>query len=98
MKQVLRNWEKATQELTDYFLKQYFAEEDYEPDWYWIADLIGETLFVNDYFFNLDRIVEAIRYKPTYKQLIDFYELELDFATKEKPMEINFYHYLKQIK
>jgi len=94
MKQILKNWEKATQELTNGFLKQYFDE----PDWYWIADEIGGTLFVNDWFFNLERIVECARYKPTYKQLIDFYELELDFAMKGKPMDINFYHYLKQIK
>lgn len=96
---ILENWEKATQELTDYFLKKYFfSKEGYEPNWYWIADLVGETLSVNDYFFNLDRIVEAIRYNSTYEQLIGFYDLELEFFSKGKPMETNFCNYLKGVK
>lgn len=95
---ILENWEKATNELLQQFLDKYFNEKDYEPDWYWISDLIGETLAVNDYFFNLDRIVEAIRYNASKKKLFDFYDLELDYAMKNKPMEINFYHYLKRKK
>jgi hypothetical protein len=95
---VLENWEKATNELLKQFLDKYFNEEDYEPDWYWISNAIGETVEINDYFFNLDRIVEAIRYNASKKKLFDFYDLELDYAMNHKPMEINFYHYLKRKK
>ena len=84
MKQILRNWEKATQELINYFLKKYFTEKDYEPDWYWIADEIGGTLFVNDYFFNLEDIVQFLRYEYTAKDMFAYYDYALDNAKKNK--------------
>lgn len=91
----LENWEKATQELTSLFLKKYF---DNPTDYYFVADDIGGVLYVNDYFFNLDRIVEAIKYKATEKQLFDFYDLEIETLTKGKEMDINFRNYIKYYK
>ena len=90
---VLENWEKATQEITEYFVEKYY--KGYKPDWYWIGDTIGYIIDINDCFFSLERIVEAIRHNASEKKLFDFYDLELDFATKNKPMEINFENYLK---
>jgi len=93
-KAILKNWEKETQKIADYFLKKYF--KGYDPEWWWVADLVGEILFVNDYFFNLERIVEAIRFDASEKDLFDFYELELDCIIKGKQVDTNFYYYLKQ--
>lgn len=89
----LKNWEKETQNLTDYFMMKYFTE--YEPDWYWISGEIGGTLFVNDHFYNLDRLVEAIRYNATYKQLMDFEELEKECFSKGAEMKTNFRNFIK---
>lgn len=87
----LANWEKAVIALTELFVGEYF---DKEADWYFVGDDIGGVLVVNDYFFNLDRIVEAIKYKATEKQLFDFYDLELQNLAIKKQMEMNFRNYI----
>ena len=45
----LKKWEKATNELVDYFRKKYFGNN--ASDFYWIADQIGGVYTINDYFF-----------------------------------------------
>lgn len=88
----LENWEKATEELTTLFLEKYF---DGETDYYWVGADIGGVLFVGDYFFNFDRIVEAIKYQATKKQLFGFYDLEIETLSNEKEMKMNFKNYIK---
>jgi hypothetical protein len=92
MKKELLLWEKAINKLTSVFIKKYF---DKDADWYWVADESGGTLCINDYFFNMDRIVEAIRYNASSKKLFEFYDLELEKAKKEEDMKINFKNFLK---
>lgn len=87
----LTKWEKATQELTDLFLEKYF---DKDTDWYWIGNEVGSVLMANDYYFNLERIVSAIKYGATEKQLFDFYDKEMEALTKNKEMKINFKNYV----
>lgn len=69
--------------LTDYYCDKDIDLEDLEP--HWIADEPGGVLSVQDEFHGMDNIVDAMRYKPTRKQFFDFYEYELDCATKEIP-------------
>lgn len=94
VKNVLKQWEKSTQELTDYFVKKYF--DNVASDVYWISDEIGGCLAINDYFFSLDRIVEAIKYRATKKELFDFCDLELKHLSDGKQININFRNYLRQ--
>ena len=89
----LLDWEKATENLKDEFLKKYF---DCLPDDVWWIGETFDVLAVNDYFFNLDRIYEALKYNASSKNLFEFYDIELEFAKKEKPMETNFRNYLKK--
>lgn len=88
----IENWEKATEALTVLFLKKYFTVA---IDCYWISAEVGGTLCVNDYFFSIERIVEAIKYKATTKQLFDFNDLEIETLTKGKEMKTNFRNYIK---
>lgn len=83
----LRNWEIATEVLADEFLDVYFETS---TDCFWVGNTIGGVFAVNDYFFNLDRIVESLRYHASKKKLFEYYEKELE----EKP-DINFYYFLK---
>ena len=97
----LKNWDKATDELAKVFIEKYFGKNYiYDDDYYWIGsqDKDREVLAVNDYFFNLDRIVNAIRYNATEKQLFDYYDKEVEFALKNKEMKINFRNYIKNNK
>lgn len=91
---VVENWEKATQELAEVFAKKYFKDYDY----FWVGDRIGDVFCVEYYFFGLDRMREALEYKATFDQLIDYYELELENidgnGQPERPLA-NFKNYVK---
>lgn len=94
MKTDILNWEKETHALAIKFTHKYFGKDS---DFYWIADEVGGVLQVNDYFFDLNRIVDAIKYSAAKKKLFAFYDLELDMAEKNRPMDIKFKNYLKLI-
>ena len=94
MNKQLQLWEEATLELSLHFVERYFGDDI--TDMFWISDIIGDILVVNDYFFSLDFITNAIRYNATSRQLFDFYDLKLEFDTKNKPMEINFRNFIKK--
>lgn len=94
----INRWEKATNELVDIFVDYYFGKEN-EPEVWWVADDIGGVLFVNDYFFDLNRIREALMYKASKRKLFDFYDYELNWHMNKKnkgePVCPNFRNYLK---
>lgn len=90
---VLTEWEKATEKLTQHFIEIFF--KDVPTEKWWVGGDIGGCVSINDYFFDLDRIVEAIKYKATPEQLFDYQELEIDLARKNKKPEVNFRNYLK---
>lgn len=91
MNQFLKNWELQTDNLKDYFVGRYF---DNPTDVYWIADITGEVLVVNDYFFNLSDILNFIRYDYSKKKLFEYYDYALDCAENDK-LPINIKHYKK---
>lgn len=96
MKKALTEFDNATDSLAEVFVKKYFGKEYIEDDTsYWIGsqDDDREVLRVGDYFFNLDRIIDALRYNATSKQLFNYYDLEVD---SEKELKINFKNYLKK--
>ena len=93
-KELLINYEKATQELVDFFVKKYFKND--ASDVYWVADEIGGVLCVNDYFFSIDRIVEAIKLNCSSKKLFDYYDKETLFNfNKKNDFLISFRAYVK---
>ena len=98
-KKDLINFEKEIYNLQNIFIKKYFKEmydgEWYKDDIYWIADDIGGTLAVADYFFSLQRIVDAIKYNAPIKKFFNYYDEELELAMEDKPMTMNFKNYIK---
>ena len=74
-KKLLKDLEMAIQDLTDVFVKKHFGDD---ADYYWIADDIGGVLQVNDYFFNLEHIMDFTRYSYTSKQLFEYYDYTLN--------------------
>jgi len=85
-------WERATNNLVAMFIELYFDED---TDFYWIADEIGGVLNVNDYFFNLDTITDALRYDATSDALFRYYDLDLDASMKGEKVGVNFKNYIK---
>jgi len=87
----LEIWEKATNDLAQQFANKYFDG----GEWYWIGDQIGGVYCIADYFFILDRIIEALELRATYKQLIQFYDYELQCHEKDEAKTINFKNFVK---
>lgn len=85
----LRSWEKETEALVGAFLRRYFKGVD--PETYWVSGEIGGVLCVNDYFFDLQRIIEAMRYKPDVTNFFEYADYELHcLQTEGKKPKIDF--------
>ena len=92
-KKWLKQWEIATHNLTNVFTNRYFKNS--VSDIYWVGDEVGGVLCVNDYFFDIGRICEAIRYNTSVKRLFEYYDKEIEFAMRDKYMPVNFKVYSK---
>ena len=89
---LINNWEQATQAIADEFKSKYF--KNYANDW-WVNDDIGGVFQIGDYFFGLDRMIEALRYGATRKKLLEYYDYELELAMKIEKPKINFKNFIK---
>lgn len=75
----VRKYEKACLELAQAFIKKYYLEgedglEEEEIDDYWVADDIGGVLYINDRFFTMDNMAEAMRLEVELEDLSAWYE------------------------
>ena len=92
----LEKWEIATNELAQEFVSKYFDHPEYpnSAEWYWVGGCIGGVFYVNSYFFDLSRIVEAIKFNATFNHLTDYYDLELEQIENGKTLA-NFKNFVK---
>lgn len=79
----LKEWEEKTSQLTDYFVERYFGKKE-DVDYYWVADDIGGCLSVADYFFNIEDIVDFIKYHYSKDMMFKYYDYQLDYHSKKK--------------
>jgi len=96
---LLVNWEDATDKLAGYFVTHYFGRNAVLDMW-WVADEVGGVLFINDYFFNVQDMVDYIRHKYTRKMMFEYYDYSLLWAEKGKtaPYNIATYKWFKRKK
>jgi hypothetical protein len=85
-------WQKATNALAQEFVNKYF---DGTLNWRWTSGDIGGNFEINDYFFGLDRIVEAIEINCSYELLIQFYDYEMDCLNDKSLTRYNFKTWVK---
>lgn len=76
---ILKEWERVTNKLVKEFCLKYFERDDYD----WVAGCVGDVFEIDGYYFNLDRVTDAIKYNATLQQIIDFQDLEINFAFKQ---------------
>lgn len=97
MDKIIQNWKDATEAVAKVFTRKYFPTERYGKDTSWVGDEIGGIYCVSDYFFNIDRMLEALENDATIGQLIDYYDKELEYAMENegKSMRINFRNYVR---
>jgi hypothetical protein len=86
----LKEWERATENLKEYFVTRYFKEGEY----WWVADEIGGVLYVNDHFFNLSDIVDYIKHNYSQDKMFECYEYQMK-CIEEKAVPINIKNYKK---
>lgn len=94
----IKNLITSTEDLARIFIAKYFPEQVDGEDTYWIADVIvGGAFFVSDFFFGIDRMVEALELDASFEQLCDYYEAQLEWglAEEDKPFPVNFKNYVK---
>ena len=99
---MILDWEVETNCIAEEFARKYFGRDN---DNWWVAEDVGGVLCVGDYYFSFDRILEAIKYKATRKQLFDYYDMELEVGMKMKSHKsvteiigYNFKNYIKLTK
>jgi hypothetical protein len=92
LQNLLYEAEKAINELTAVFVEKYYGKE-YVEDMYWIGGSIGETLGINDEFWDLNNIMDAVRYDYTQDQLLSWYYSGGDEF--ERPL--NMKHFIKKL-
>lgn len=97
-KKVLENLRSATEDMAKAFMAKYFPESVYGKDTFWVADEVGGVFFVSDFFFGVDRMVEALLFDASFEQLSNYYYAELEWGSSgqaDKPFPVNFKNYVK---
>lgn len=94
MNKYLKNYYNSIEELTKHFCNKYFKGV-YEYDVKnWFCDDIGGVIHVNNYWFSINDIQNAIKYKATKKELFQYYDFNFKRLRKRKD-RISFEQYLK---
>ena len=98
-KQLLKEYDLAVDNLAKYFIKKYFGKDySLEDDAYWVGsqDEDRGVLAVGDYFFNLEDVVDFIRYKYSKNKVFEYYDYAFDCYDKHKnPINIKSWRKLK---
>jgi hypothetical protein len=69
---VLIQWEKATMDLAMLFTTKYFGKVSVEQ--WWVGEHVGGVLYINDWFFDFEDIVEFMRHNYSKKMLFQYME------------------------
>lgn len=88
MTKAVKEWQEATQKLAEAFTQKYF---DCFPDCYWVANEIGGVYFINDYFFNVEQMRDALLWDVESELLFDWYS-----DCIEGDCRLNFKYYVKK--
>jgi hypothetical protein len=90
----VENWKRATKQLAEAFVTKYYGEKAVLC-MFWIGGEIGDILCINDDFYKIDRMVQALESNATYEQLAEFSEYECECREKGKDKKINFKKFVK---
>ena len=93
-KDLIKNWEEATQAIATRFRNKYFSKD---AEIWWVGDEIGGVLYINDHFFSLDNILISLRENVSITNMFGYYSFDLDSAMDNKT-RINYKTWLKMIK
>lgn len=82
----LNAYYKAIEDLTKLFCRKYFKDiYEYDPS-DWVNGEIGGVIWINDYWFNMRDIENAIKFKATKKEVLEYYEYVLQQMNQKEPV------------
>ena len=78
MKNKIRDWEKRTNEIVEYWLTEVFDLEEEEVDYWWVADSVGTVFNFADYWISFDSVLEYYKHNITPEQFKNWYDWSLE--------------------
>jgi hypothetical protein len=90
-KGIIEQWEDITMELALTFVKRYFDEDS---EYWWVNEEVGSVLNVGDYFFDVNDMLDFMRYDYTKEQMFKFYNDRLEAGMNSHTFP-NIKNYLK---
>jgi hypothetical protein len=96
-KQDLNFYYDACNKVAGMFAKQYFCDKEMtliDLDEFWVADSPGTVICINDYFWNMEDMVEALRVGVNRKTIFEYY----DWMVDENGIENKSLHYYLNLK
>lgn len=81
----IKNYEKAVEKLTRKFVKTYFNTLDYKKDGCWVGGRVGYLFDICGFFITIERMIQCLENKATYKEFEDYYYLESEIPEGGKP-------------
>jgi len=77
--------------IANKYLKKFMEKHGFEnPDMWWVAGMVGTTLFVNDYFLNFEDIRYDLDNEIEKEMLFEWYYYNLE----KQEYNINYKSYL----
>jgi hypothetical protein len=74
----LQQYENAVDQVTKFFAKKYFGDY-YEYDKSdWVSCEIGGVICINDYWFNLEDMLNFLKYNYSKKDMFAYYDYALE--------------------
>ena len=95
-KQNLDFYYVACNKVAQMFATQYFGKIDDLDEW-WVADDVGTVLCINDYFWNMDDMVEALKVGVNKKTIFEYYDWMVDDNPLIVDKSLHFFLNLKKI-
>lgn len=81
MNKSIQDYEKACNAVLDEFQKKYYPDDE---TFYWIGGEVGDVVSIGDEFYNLQLMVNILRFNLTDEQNTEYYDYCLDLCEKEK--------------
>lgn len=96
-KQDLEFYYQACNEVAKMFTKQYFCDKYItDLDEWWVAGDVGGVICINDYFWNMEDMVEALKVGVSKKTLFEYYDWSV--GDEEGNKSLHYFLNLKKLK
>lgn len=99
-KQNLNFYYIVCNEVAKIFSDQYFCDKNItfdDIDEWWVADSPGTVLCINDYFWDMEDMVEALKVGVKKKTLFEYYDWSLD-ENGEENKSLHYFLNLRKLK